>query len=325
MTLRTLISMFAAVFMHALLSAQPASALSCSASAGIAFGTINLTTGLQISLTGSMTVDCLGVPGQVIRACANLGTGSGLAAANGSRRYMHGLLGGTIDYNLYSDSGLTSIWGSVTGTMSSYPPPPIDVTIGAGGTGTRSVPIYGRIFSSQQAAGPDVYSSSFIGIGNFSVASASATGNPTCAAIGTTNQTGGSATVAANYVATCSLSVDPMSFGTLASTLAPVNSSTTVHAACSATIPFTIALNYGLTAATDPTAREMQSGANRLRYGLYLDNGRVQPWGYTAGVNVYAGTGLGVTLNIPVYGRIPAQPTPPSGTYTDTVIVTIDY
>ena len=42
-------------------------------------------------------------------------------------------------------------------------------------------------------------------------------------------------------------------------------------------------------------------------------------------MNVYNGTGTGSEVTIPVYGRVQAQATPPSGTYTDTVIVTIDY
>ncbi|WP_280527698.1 spore coat protein U domain-containing protein [Ciceribacter thiooxidans] len=37
------------------------------------------------------------------------------------------------------------------------------------------------------------------------------------------------------------------------------------------------------------------------------------------------GTGTGLTENVSVYGRVPAQSTPAPGTYTDTIVVTVTY
>ena len=37
------------------------------------------------------------------------------------------------------------------------------------------------------------------------------------------------------------------------------------------------------------------------------------------------GTGTAATQSIPVYGRVPAQATPPPGTYSDTVVATVTY
>ena len=135
----------------------------------------------------------------------------------------------------------------------------------------------------------------------------------------------GTASVTANYLASCTIAANPLAFGSLTSTTAAVGQSTTIQTQCSGNTPFTLSLNGGLIGATDPAAREMQHGADRLRYGLYRDSGYSQPWGSTIGSNVFTSTGSGASQAIQVYGRVQAQTTPPSGNYTDTVIVTIDY
>jgi len=66
------------------------------------------------------------------------------------------------------------------------------------------------------------------------------------------------------------------------------------------------------------------SSAN-LTYGLYRDAARTLPWGSTVGTNTTSGTGTGVTQTQTVYGRAAAQTTPPPGTYSDSVVVTVGY
>jgi spore coat protein U-like protein len=325
MTLHRLFWIAAAVFIQCMTSAAPASALSCSANTTLAFGVISLLGGGGITTTGTVAITCVGLPGNVLRACPSIGPGSGGAAAGGGRRRLTGPVGGQIDYNLYSDSGFSTIWGSVSGVMSSYPPPFADITIGLGGTGSGSLPIYAQIFPLQQGAAAGIYTSAFAGLADFSVASASAIGGPSCLTIAASNATAGTASVTANYLASCTIAASPLAFGSLTSTLAAVDQSTTIQTQCSGSTPFTLSLNGGLTGTTDPTAREMQHGIDRLRYGLYRDAGYAQPWGSTIGSNVFTSTGSGASQAIQVYGRIQPQTTPPSGNYTDTVIVTIDY
>ena len=68
----------------------------------------------------------------------------------------------------------------------------------------------------------------------------------------------------------------------------------------------------------------MASGANRITYGLFRNSARTQGWFNTAGTT-QAGTGTGSAQTLPVYGRVGAQTTPPPGTYSDTVTVTVTY
>ena len=89
--------------------------------------------------------------------------------------------------------------------------------------------------------------------------------------------------------------------------------------------PYTIALNGGLSAATDPTKRKMTRGTSSVVYGLYSDQSFQKRFGETTGVNTHSGQGSGVAQSVPVYGRVASQPTPPPGTCSDTITATVTY
>lgn len=61
-----------------------------------------------------------------------------------------------------------------------------------------------------------------------------------------------------------------------------------------------------------------------ITYGLYTDAARTIPWGSAAGQTI-SGTGNGSARSLTVYGRVPAQTTPMTGLYSDTVVVTVNY
>jgi spore coat protein U-like protein len=69
----------------------------------------------------------------------------------------------------------------------------------------------------------------------------------------------------------------------------------------------------------------MTSGGNTVGYSLYSDSARTTVWGETIGVDTVAGSGTGLSANVDVYGRVPAQITPAPATYTDTIVVTVTY
>ena len=94
---------------------------------------------------------------------------------------------------------------------------------------------------------------------------------------------------------------------------------------CTRDAAYTVALNGGVSGASDPTQRKMTKASEFILYGLYRDGARTLPWGDAQGINTAAGTGSGSTQNHTVYGRVPAQATPSPGTYTDTIVVTVTY
>lgn len=171
---------------------------------------------------------------------------------------------------------------------------------------------------------PASFSSTFSG-SDARIAAAYADTDPTCAAIADSNATSASFSTSATYVSSCTIAANTLNFGTIASTITQTDADTSITAQCSATTPFQIAMDGGLTAASNPAFREMQKGADRLVYGIYRDSGRSDAWGHIPNVSTLAGTGTGLSTSIPVYGRIHAQERRAAGTYTDMVIVTIDY
>ncbi|MCS3408955.1 spore coat U domain-containing protein [Serratia sp. AKBS12] len=72
-----------------------------------------------------------------------------------------------------------------------------------------------------------------------------------------------------------------------------------------------------------PTARYLQNAAGqRVNYGLYTSASYSVVWDDQTGVTQVAN---GQDQWLAVYGRIPAQATPATGIYTDTVQVTINW
>jgi spore coat protein U-like protein len=67
------------------------------------------------------------------------------------------------------------------------------------------------------------------------------------------------------------------------------------------------------------------TGGNQIWYGLFRDAARSLSWGELGDGAAQPGTGSGAAQSFTVYGRVPAQATPPPGIYSDTIIVTITY
>jgi spore coat protein U-like protein len=65
------------------------------------------------------------------------------------------------------------------------------------------------------------------------------------------------------------------------------------------------------------------SGASTLTYQLYTSSDRLTVWDNIQGVSVVFSDDA--TKTFPVYGRVPAQTTPPSGQYSDQILVTVSY
>ena len=286
----------------------------------INFGSISLATGTNFDTTGTLTINCTGGTSKsTARVCPNLNAGSG-GTTTGDPRFL--LNGATqLNYNLYSNSARTTVWGSYLWGFS-YTPPTIDISLNGAGKGNTSSTIFARI-PSGQAKPPGTYTSTFSG-GNVQIAYAQSTvGN--CATIGATNATSVAFTATTTNVASCSVSSTAFNFGSTGVLSAARDGSSTLTVTCDAATPYTVSLNGGTTGATDPTKRKMSRAGQQITYGLYRDVSRTQPWGDTVGVNTASGTGTGAAQVLTVYGRAPAQATPSPGVYTDTIIATVTY
>ncbi|MCP1106500.1 spore coat U domain-containing protein [Serratia nevei] len=90
---------------------------------------------------------------------------------------------------------------------------------------------------------------------------------------------------------------------------------------CNNGTSYTVLLSGGQSGNT--AARYLQSAAGaRVNYNLYTSAAYATVWDNVTGVSQ---TATGQSVWLPVYGMIPVQATPATGTYTDTVQVTINW
>lgn len=131
--------------------------------------------------------------------------------------------------------------------------------------------------------------------------------------------------VGANVVDDCQVSATNIDFGDYrAVTAAELDANSTVAVRCTLATAYEIGLDQGL-GGSSVTDRKMLQGANELSYQLFRDPGRTQNWGNTLTSDTVAGTGTGINQNFQVYGRIPPNQNVATGTYSDTITVTVTF
>jgi spore coat protein U-like protein len=94
---------------------------------------------------------------------------------------------------------------------------------------------------------------------------------------------------------------------------------------CDASTKYAVKLGWGGQGDVNKT-RNMANGNEKISYNLYSDDKRLQPWGDNATTGFLKDQqGEGKRKVIPIYARVPRQATPSPGTYTDNVVVTLEY
>lgn len=302
---------FSAIIVFILVSQSFALAQTCTLRMqDVNFGNVNVLPGSAIDITASLQINCSGFLNTGGRTCINIGAGSSGDAVS---RIFTGP--STLRFDLYTTAARTTIWGSwVTG----YKSPGIQLDVD---NGSHLVTVYGRLLGSQQTASVGNYVSNFVAQPLVTYRNQAASTNcPTSSS----SETSTSFNALATVVAACTVSTGSMSFGSVGLLNSNLDATATVSPHCTNGAPYSVSLSNGNTG-TGPTARIMVNGGNTVIYGLYRDASRSLPWGSTIGTNTVSSTGTGIAQPITVYGRVPSQSTPPPGSYTDTVIVTVTY
>jgi spore coat protein U-like protein len=149
-------------------------------------------------------------------------------------------------------------------------------------------------------------------------------GSAASAATATANL-GVSATVTNN----CTISTAAVAFGSydpvVAHASTDLDSTGTVTVACTKGATATVGLGLGSNA-SGSTRRMSDGGSNYLDYELYQDNGRTTVWG-NAGVGLYSpgAAPSKAARNFTVYGRVTGNQDVPAGSYSDTVVATVNF
>jgi spore coat protein U-like protein len=96
---------------------------------------------------------------------------------------------------------------------------------------------------------------------------------------------------------------------------------------CTDGTQYNIALDPGTFAGATVTTRKMTGSppGTPLSYSLFRDPGYAMNWGETIGVDTLLNTGTGLPQVNTVYGQIPASQVVTTGSYSDTVTITVTF
>jgi spore coat protein U-like protein len=326
----------AALLLLAVLWLHPAAARaqSCSASApSLGFGSVDVVSGSNYTGSSTVTITCS--MGLLSVGTINYSLCVGIPGASGTTPRK---MGGTLSYNLYSDSGTyNTVWG-IYGGSPGLPNPPNPVSLSTsslllGGSNSTSISVYGYLQSSQNtsvAAGG--YSDTQTATLNYNYTYA-LVGNPatptSCTSNGGSNSGGTFALVSgATVINDCIVSAAQINFGNSVGVLTgAITANGSITAKCTSGDSYSIALNKGSTSSGSIGDRQMiGAGTEVVHYQLYTSASFGTIWGDgTTGGTQQGGTGNGANQSYTVYGRVQAQTTPAPDTYKDTITVTVTY
>lgn len=309
--------------------AERANAQSCTITpASGSFATIDVLPGTAIDSTTTLTVSCTGTANNTVRLCIEMGRGASAAGPSGERALTVG--SDYLDFEFYSDSARTLLWGSWGSVVTAYGTggTTFDLALGPGGSANQNFTAYTRVLSGQTTKIPQTYSwngsTPAMRYGYVS-ASACPTGGATAVSSGST----WTATISAN----ANVSATTLNFGSTSSLAANVDSTATISVQATNTTPYSIGVGNGTNASGSQRRVRLGATSNFLNYNLYTDAARSQAWTTSTSASSCSGgagtcvlgTGTGSTQNTTVYGRVPSQSIPAAGAFTDTVVVTVTF
>ncbi len=127
---------------------------------------------------------------------------------------------------------------------------------------------------------------------------------------------------------TCTISATAISFGSYDVFSATALTGTgTITFACLQSKPITVSLSAGNSGSYG--TRNLNNGSNTLQYNLYTTAGLTSVWGDgTGSTAVYSDSAPpknNVNVNVTVFANVPAGQDVVAGTYTDSIIATINF
>jgi spore coat protein U-like protein len=300
----TILALVIALFAHdaARAPAHAVGVMTCTFTiTNIAFGSIDVLPGAAFASNGTLQINCNGLEflPTTIYACVTLPTPYAMAGPSSP----------TLQYNLLGPPPSTSTWSSTTAIA--FPTSGNTLSF----TASTTVNVAATVLAGQQMVLPGSYSQTINATMTYSTS--------TCTTGLIVSNASTSFQVTATVVKSCNVAASNLNFGTFGDLNTAVAGQTGIDVQCSNGIGYSIGLNGGLSNASNPTQRHMMAGAKAITYGLYQDSHFATPWDNAS--NVVAGTGTAVSQPYSIYGLVPVQPTPPTGIYSDTIVVSVTY
>lgn len=271
--------------------------VTCSvSSSGIVFSAYNSQTKAAVDGTGTITVTCTGTGSSNNLSINLVGGNSGSCTARQMRSGTNSL-----NYQVFRESARVNNWCDGASRLDIS----IDFTTGA--TQTRSYTMFGRVVSGQNPP---------FGSYSDSLTIILKQGGGTVAT--------GAAAISGSVAAICTVTAGALGFGTYAPSTATL-STASVSVNCSNGASYQVGLGAGQNV-SGTTRRMAGPGGTSLSYELFSDAARTVRWGDGSALGArVGGTGNGAAQGLTVYGRIPAAQSPTPGSYSDSVVVTVEY
>lgn len=322
-TRHAVILLLAAVLLTCGLAA-PARAQTCSfAASDIVLGPVDVLGSGPTTAVGNIAVNCSTLLGVLTSIRVTIELGEGTAGRFGSLRRLAGPSGSALAYDLYQNASHSSVFGGSQGAHGGQPVVLEGSTVLSLLTSTgMNVPVHARVPGGQNAAVPGNYLSTF----TRQPLDVRATTRVCRPILGCDDRvTGFTFAVRAEVRPDCRVTAEDLDFGQHGLLDAPVDATSQVRVTCTAGTSYSLGLGHGLQAAGIGGRQMRDLAGHRVNYQLYRDAARTQPWGLVTDGLATTDAGTGVSRPATVHGRVPAQPTPPPGAYSDTVQVVVSY
>ena len=152
----------------------------------------------------------------------------------------------------------------------------------------------------------------------FGIAAAAAIASSPALAAGTAT---GTVEVSLNVSSSCSVTAQPLDFGSTTAFTTNLDSSSATTVKCTPDAAYTVLINNGLNASGTQRRLKSTVGSTFVSYDLYTDGTRGTAWPSTG----VLGVGSGFDQAMTIYGRVPTQTAVAAGDYKDTLTVTVNY
>jgi len=132
--------------------------------------------------------------------------------------------------------------------------------------------------------------------------------------------------VSAEVITGCTITASPMSFGSLMGVTGNARTTATIGLRCTPNTAYGVELDYGLNKQGQNRRMFNPVGSRYLRYRVFADAAYSQQWDDRPRRQVSGNTGASGIVTLTAYGEIPSVTNlSASGTYSDTVVVTVEF
>jgi spore coat protein U-like protein len=296
----------------------PARAQDCriDSRAEMEFGTFDRHGG---QVTASLPFSCINSSGRPMAFTVCLGVGGGETRPGGRR--MVNEQGDELAFDLYSDPAGTQ---PISPVGSGYPAYAVTLRTAGNGRVAGTMNIYGRIPPGQHVGAASLFRSR---IDDAYIHYAAAPGEEP-PAIEECEDGAGARTAPLHLEVTAAAANDclvlvssDLQFGAVFQLNEKHDQSTTISFQCPKGTDWRVGLDDGLH--FNGEFRGMAGPGGTIAYDLYRNAGRSQRWGDLTSDDYSAGKGKEGVETLTIYGRVPVQPTPSQGVYTDIITITL--